>query len=798
MGRGIVFLATIVWGQAEATDIPGSARVVERSTQGLEQPAEILIDYWGIAHIYAGTVHDAFFLQGYNAARDRLWQIDLWRKRGLGLLSRDFGPDYIAQDRAARLFLYRGDMAREWAAYGPDAKSQTEAFVAGVNAFVGEIRNGARPLPVEFTTASSMPDLWSPEDILRIRSHGLTRNLTSEVARAHVACKAGLQADRLRRKLEPDWTTKIPAGLDPCQIPKEVLTDYRLGTDGVTLGKPSTKTALDDEPFAEEPITAAGSNAWIIGPERTTTGRPILASDPHRAVTVPSLRYIVHMNAPGFSVIGAGEPFLPGVSIGHNDTIAFGLTISAIDQEDLYVYDLNPANAGQYRYQGQWEDVTIIKEPIPVKGQPDAIVELRFTRHGPVLYQDPAGARLFALRGLWSEPGAAAYFASSRYMTAHDWDAFKAAVAEWRTPSENLLYADKNGNIGWVVAAGAPLRPNWDGLLPVPGDGRYEWNGLAPADRLPQSYNPRAGWFASANEMNLPADYPLRDMKPGFEWAEASRATRLKDVLGSAAKTSLADSMALQMDDYSVMARRLTKLLAPLISDDPVIHNGLALLKSWNLHIERDSAAAALFEVWSIGYLGKATVAKVSPAVEPIIKSGAIDAVVSYLEKPDRALGRDPARARDALLLSTLKEAMTDLQTRLGPDHATWRWGQLHHAQFDHVLSPTADSALRAQLNVGPMQKSGGTTTVNLSPYDISDFRQVHGASFRMVLDVGEWDNSVTINTPGQSGNPFDPHYRDLFPLWLNGQYVPLLYSRAAVARSTQTLIKFTPGHPKP
>jgi penicillin amidase len=218
--------------------VPSSARQIAITVPGLAAPAEIVVDQWGVPHIRAASVRDAFFVQGYNAARDRLWQVDLWRKRGLGLLSKSFGPTYAAQDRAARLFLYRGDMAREWAAYGPDAKAETEAFVAGVNAYVGQVRSGAQPLPIEFKLTASTPDEWSAQDVVRIRSHGLTSNLVSEVVRARVVCAAGLTADRLRRKLEPAWTTKIPAGLDPCDVTMDVLKDYQLGTEDVAFAAP--------------------------------------------------------------------------------------------------------------------------------------------------------------------------------------------------------------------------------------------------------------------------------------------------------------------------------------------------------------------------------------------------------------------------------------------------------------------------------------------------------------------------------------------------------------------------------
>lgn len=770
----------------------------EHAVPGLQAPAEIILDQWGIPHIYAGSTRDAIFLQGYNAARDRLWQIDLWRKRGHGLLAKDFGPAYAAQDRAARLFLYRGDMEREWAAYGPEARSYTEAFAAGINAYVAGIHAGRHPLPIEFRIAGTRPDTWTAEDVVRVRSHGLTRNVASEVSRARVACAAGLQADRLRRKLEPEWTTKVPEGLDPCAITPEILADYQLATREVDFARPGARrAALDPAAFltqADDRVGGIGSNNWTIAGSRTATGRPILANDPHRAHGVPSLRYVIHLDAPGLSVIGAGEPALPGVSIGHNGRIAFGLTIFAIDQEDLYVYETDPDDPNRYRFGPGWETMRVVRETIAVKGEAAREVELRFTRHGPVLHADPANRRAFALRSVWSEPGTSAYFNSAEYMTAGDWAGFRRAMAEWGAPSENQVYADTAGNIGWIVGGRSPLRPNWDGLLPVPGDGRYEWAGFLKGEELPHALNPPEGWFATANEMNLPRDYPYRERKPGFEWSDPSRVTRIKEVLGANARVTLADAMALQTDNASVVGRRLTALLAPLRSDDPGLSEALRLLKGWDHRTTADSAGAALFEVWMTKHLGRALVAKAAPEpARAAIGSGDIAAVVAALERPDAALGPDPEAARDAVLLESLAAALGEVRQLLGADPANWAWGKLHHAQFEHALGPLADDPTRAQMAVGRLAMGGSAFSPRAASYRPSDFRVIAGASFRMVLDVGDWDRSVVVNAPGQSGNPFSPHYRDLAPVWAAGDYVPLLYSREAVERNARSVLKLTP-----
>ncbi|MFI4933301.1 MAG: penicillin acylase family protein [Caulobacterales bacterium] len=789
---GLIWLCFAPGAALSAPAMSSAVRHEVRAVAGLQQPAQIVVDQWGIAHIYAASDRDAFFLQGYNAARDRLWQIDLWRKRGLGLLAESFGPAYVDQDRAARLFLYRGDMAAEWAAYGPKAEGRAEAFVAGINAYVGEVAAGARPLPVEFKLTDSTPDLWRAEDVVRIRSHALTRNVDSEVTRARVACAAGLSADRLRRKLEPPWSTKIPDGLDPCAVPADVLKDYELATRDVTFAPVSPTTALAQLTQRAE---AEGSNNWVVSPARTATGRPILANDPHRALGAPSLRYIVHLAAPDLNVIGAGEPALPGISVGHNEAIAFGLTIFIIDQEDLYVYDLNPANPRQYRYQDGWEDMRVVPETIAVKSGAPRQVELLFTRHGPVLKLDADAHRAFAVRTVWSEPGTSAYFGSIQYADVKDWAGFQAAMAHWGAPSENLVFASTAGDIGWIAGGRAPVRPNWDGLMPVPGDGRYEWRGFLSADQLPSVHNPKDGWWASANEMNLPAGYPVAERKVGFEWSDPSRITRIKAVLGANAHVTLADAMALQMDATSPEACRLRALLAPLTAVDPDAAAGLALLKPWDCKEGVESAAAALYEDWAVRRLGPALVAKVTPAAaQTLVGAGSPDAVISYLEAPGAELGADPKAARDGVLLESLGAAVREVRALLGPDPARWSWGALHRATFAPAAARLADPALAAQMTVGPLQVRGSASTPAAATWRLSDFGAISGASYRMVVDVGAWDNSVAINTPGQSGDPFNPHYRDLFPLWAGGDYVPLLFSRPAVDGAARDVLDLTPG----
>jgi penicillin amidase len=775
----------------------------EWPVHGLADPAEIIIDHWGIPHIFAQSPRDAYFLQGFNAARDRLWQIDLWRKRGLGLLSKSFGPAYVEQDRAARLFLYRGDMEKEWAAYAPDARASVEAFTAGVNAYIGDVRASVRPLPVEFRLTNSTPEEWRPEDVLRIRSHALVSNVASEVVRARVACAAGVEADLLRRKLDPPSHKRVvPAGLNPCDIPKNVLADYELATRQVDFEaiRDGRRAAIDSQTRLADLMSKQlneGSNNWVIAPSKTETGRPILANDPHRQLGVPSLRYVVGLNAPGLNIIGAGEPALPGVSIGHNADIAFGITIFAMDQEDLYVYETNPKSPDAYRYNGKWEPMIVEKETIEVKGEAPRDVTLRFTRHGPVLSQDGAN-QAFAIRSIWAEPGLSGYFGASRLTTAKTWDDFKAASHAWGAPPLNLVYADVKGNVGWAASGRTPIRKNWDGLMPVPGDGRYEWQGFFAKDMLPSVLNPKEGFFATANEYNLPAGYPAEERKVAFEWTDPSRVTRIKEVLSANPRVTLLDSMKLQADTTSPQARRLIALVKNVAGGTISVNvdHAIKLLTAWDGNETVDSVAAAIYEVWATKHLGKALVARVTPAAaRELVGGGHLEAIVTYLEKPDGRLGAKPFEERNAIILASLQGAVEELGQRLGGEPRTWSWGRLHQARWDPAIAVLADPQLKSQLAIGPLQTPGSASTPRAQTYRAADFNVTAGASVRMVMDVGAWDNSVVINTPGQSGDPYSAHYRDLFPLWAEGGYVPLAFSRDAVDRVAEKVIRLKPAN---
>lgn len=759
---------------------------------GLLAPASISIDTWGMAHIRAETQQDAFFLQGFNAARDRLWQIDLWRKRGLGLLAADFGPGYLMQDRAARLFLYRGDMVPEWAAYGDDAQEICTAFAAGINAAINCVRAGDLPLPPEFAELGTEPAHWKPEDVVRIRTHCLTRNAASELARLQVHALADPETDLLRVPLSPpvpdsEWqvaTDKV--------LPPDALAVYELATAPVTfqrarldatLAEALQWSSVDARKIVQRAAsTMEGSNNWAIAPTGTNTGRAIMASDPHRAHAAPSLRYMVHLTAPGMDLIGAGEPSSPGIMAGHNGTAAFSLTIFCADQEDVMVYDLTDDGTA-YRYGTGTEKITWIEEKFGVKGAPDQSLTLGFTRHGPLVYASEGTG--IAVRTVFANPGSSPYMASLKSMRSTSVPSFRTALESWGAPSVNMVYADTAGDICWQAAAYVPRRSGWRGLVPVPGDGRFEWQGYMTAADLPALTNPDRGFVHSANEMNVPVGWD-HDADPiGFEWFEDGRADRIAGVIHAGGARDVAGNCALQTDTFSAHAVELCAMLP-----DSAPSSARGLLQGWDGHANAASAAALLYEIWLSRHLRPALLDNVAtdPALRDLLAPGNVPGLLRLLrgDYPELAARATPDRA--ALLADTLQSAWQATCEAYGKDTTKWQWGDLHQGYFNHALTPVGGTQ-----DVGPLPTGGAGGTVMLGHYEATDYRVTIGASVRMVVDVGAWDNSVWINAPGQSALPDSPHYDDLAPLWAVGEYVPLLYSAGAVDAATHTRIDLIP-----
>jgi len=761
--------------------------------KGLQQPVEVIRDQWGISHIYAQNEHDLFMAQGYMAASDRPFQLEMWRRQATGTVAELLGKKELKRDIGTRLFKFRGNLKAELSHYHPRSAQIISAFVDGINAYVREMREHPAQLPFEFKLLHTLPDYWTPEVVIS-RHQGLLGNVKEELSNARIVELVG--ADKLRelqwfhpvsKPNEPDLT--LDKSIKGEALFQPILELYEAFRAPLKFVKGDNKVGLitpfDFDKWYEEEKLNVGSNNWIIDGKRSQSGYPMLANDPHRAQSVPSLRYWVHLHAPGWNVVGAGEPSLPGVSVGHNDHAAWGLTIFETDNEDLYVYEVNPKNPKQYKYQGQWENMKVILDTIKIAGQAPEIITLKYTRHGPVVFEDTQKHQICAVRAGWQEVGCAPYLASLRMNQAKTWEEFRLACSYSRIPGENMIYADKKGHIGWQAAGISPIRKNWTGLVPVAGDGRYEWAGYLPILQLPHKVDPAEGYVATANNNLTPIDFPNRNAT-GWIWANPVRAHRIEEVLTSGKKMNLQDFSALQNDYFSPTAQTLVGLLSSkkyvINQQSKELDEILQLLTAWDFKLVAQSVAAAIYVEWEKQLKLAVYTLTVPVKIQTYFKTLPTKRLVDWLVTPRADFGTDPIAARDSILVSSLGKSIEILKKRLGNDKTKWQYGQSKnkHITLTHTLSDLVGEELRSKINIGPLPRGGYGETVGNTGNSLN---QEHGASFRIIVDTEDWDKRLGISNPGQSANPDDSHYRDLFELWANDGYFPVYFSKEKIKK---------------
>jgi penicillin G amidase len=809
MKRAILILTAL--GIGAQASLPAGAQARNASADvlrvsGLHEPVDVVRDRWGINHIYAKSEHDLFFAQGYNAAKDRLFQFEIWRRQATGTVAEILGRKELKRDIGTRLHMFRGDLKAELNWYHPHGEAIVTAFVDGINAAVDEALRRPGDLPLDFKILGIKPEKWTPAVVIS-RHNGLLGNLTQEVNMAQaVRIMGAAKVKDLSEFYGGDPNLDVDPAIDLSLInrgvielynafrepirftPDELVAEYR----GQAAPAPARPPRADLGPSAldlsqrQEDI---GSNNWVVSGKLTQSGYPMLMNDPHRVQEAPSLRYWSHLVAPGWNVIGGGEPMLPGVSIGHNEFGAWGLTIFGTDGEDLYVYDTNPGNANQYKYRGAWEDMRVIKDSIAVKGEAPVAVDLKYTRHGPVLFEDTAHHKAYALRAAWMEIGGSPYLASLRMDQAKNWEEFREACTFSRIPAENMIWADVSGTIGYQAVAITPIRHNFSGLVPVPGDGRYEWDGYLPIKALPHVVNPEKGFWATANNYLFPPGYPYPDAQH-HTGTEPYRVARITELLSSGRLNSVADMMRLQNDDLSLPARALVPLLREVPIADATVAKAQQMLLQWNDVLDKDSVPAGIYEMWQRRILANVRDLAVPKEAREVFGAIGMKKVIAWMNAPDGRFGSDPVAGRTALLTSSLEQAVGELTKKLGPDMSRWQYGQAqyHHATIHHMLSGAVSPEIRAKLDVGPLPRGGDSYTVTATG---GADNQTSGGSLKLVADLENWDNSVALNNPGQSGDPASPHYRDLFELWGRGKYFPVFYSRPrveSVAEKTTTM----------
>ncbi len=722
---------------------------------GLEDEVEVLRDPWGVPHIYASNLDDLFFAQGFVQAQDRLWQMEMYRKAGEGRLSEVLGPEALQHDRVARLLKFRGPFDEaEFTRYHPEGRRILEAFASGINAYVDHA-TAAGELPAEFLLTGLEPERWSAETpLLRMQTAMPVADVRRELRLAMRVAEFGAEEANRRANPTPWRELEVPDGVDMALISDEALAGvagFRNAMSGPPLVAPYDGwTASETTPDLGARETSPGSNNWAIHGSRTASGRAIVANDPHRAVTNPSLRYVVHLDAPGWTAIGSTEPVLPGVAIGHNGRIAWGLTIVGTDQSDVYVERVNPDNPKQVRWGDGWEEVRTVAEVVRIGNRSSAttasgaesdsvVVELEFSRHGPIFHRDTANHLAYAMRSTMHEPGTTGYLAGLRLNVVDDCRGFLEEMRHWLAPTENMICGDADGNVAWQAAALSPNRPNWHGRLPVPGTGAYEWDGFR--DDLPTEYNPERGWVGTANHDIHPPGYdPPLFFKTAGPFA---RFARVREVLDAGSDFTLEDSRALQQDAYSAAAARHATLFAGWTATDPELEPRRVELAAWNGVFDRSSRAAAVY--------------------------GRLDG--DALDRLTETPGDDPVPALEALLSVALEEVAREL----GDDPAEWRWGRYHRSEFPHTLASAYD--------LPPVERSGGAGTVAAT-----------GATYRHIVDFADLDGSLVTNAPGQSGRPGSPYYGNLAESWGDREYFPMLFSRAAVEARAENRLVLAPG----
>lgn len=700
---------------------------------GPRDSIEIVRDRWGVPHIYARNMDDLFFAQGFVQAQDRLWQMEMYRRMYEGTLSEIMGPAYVAHDKLTRLINFRGPFDdREWKRYHPAGRRIFDAFAAGVNAFIASAGNR---LPVEFRLTGITPQRWTAEvALLRTQTAMPTADAIAELRLAQSVVRVGADSANRAARPSPFRPLVVPEGVDLSIIGPDViaaLSGLRSGTVRPPLlpQYAALRDAVPSQNFGVQE-NSPGSNNWVVSGSRTASGNVIVSNDPHRTVANPSIRYIVHLNAPGWNVIGATEPVLPGVMIGHTERIAWGLTIVGTDQADVYVEDLNPAKHTETRFKGAWEPMRSVVDTIRVKGAAPVLVTQRFTRHGPVFYMDTVRHKAYVMHTTAHLPGSAGYLSALRYHALQDCREFLDAQEYFLAPTENMICGDTRGNIAWQASAASPKRTTWHGRLPVPGTGAYEWDGVR--GDLPREFNPARGWIATANNDIHPEGYD----PPLFFKAGPARARydRIASILAEPKKFTLMDMAAIQHDAYSAQGARDVALFQGWTSQNASIEQARAALATWNGQYRRESLAAALYNFAS-------------------------RAISTDMRSPNIAVAQ-----QRMLLERAIAIGLDSLKATQGTDAAQWRWGRINRSELPHSLVRAYD--------IPAVERHGGAA-----------FVAAVGATYREIIDMGDLDGALAMNVPGQSGQPGSPYYNNLVESFGRAEYFPLAFTRAAVDR---------------
>lgn len=826
----IVLILVLVIGAATFTlsrlAFPRTNGEAILETAALDSPVDVYRDSNGIPHIYAQSTHDLFAAQGYVHAQDRFWQMDFQRAVGHGRLAQIFGDSQIETDQFLRTLGWSRTADEEFAAMSPEAQAVLTAYADGVNAYMEErtsIRLSLEYSVLKLTNGSYKPVPWEPADSLvwaKAMAWDLRSNMDVEIARAIISNKVG--ADRVDDlfPVYPDDRPVIVPG-DGGTTASTELPAVLAETNDLLVTVADRLDILD----GLLGISGAdiGSNNWVVSGDLTDTGKPILANDPHLGIQMPSIWYEVGLHcAPvgpdcdlevaGFSLLG-----VPAVVLGHNDRIAWGVTNLAADVQDLYIEKLNPDNLNQYEVNGQWVDMDVYTETLIIAGGKKTDVEVRVTRHGPIIsdtygdledFDETSGMALpddyaIALRWTALEPTrmVEAIFGIN---TADNWNDFHAALSNWDVPSQNFIYADVDGNIGYQMPGRIPIRAEGDGRIPVPGwTNQYEWTGFIPFEELPSLYNPPEGFIVTANNTVVDDSYPYHLAR---EWSYGTRAQRITDLIEEAdGPITVAVMEEMQRDNRNLMAEELIPHLTAVQSSIPEVVSAQELLGAWGdqpepFQQDADSPHAALYAaVWR--HLLATTFHDDLPEdYWPVGRDRLFEATRLIL--PDQtnewwdSQSTSNVETRDAILETAMESAWNEMVDELGGNSANWKWGELHTASFRNAtFGESGIAPIEWLFNRGGFETSGGGDIVNATTWNAAEgYEVVALPSMRMIVDLDDLARSRALHTTGQSGHAFHKHYIDMADLWVVNETQPLLWERPSIEADAEGHLRLLPG----
>jgi penicillin amidase len=760
---------------------------------GLQAPVEVIRDDLGVPHIYAQNEHDLFFAQGYVHAQDRLWQMEWNRRTASGTLSAIVGDAGLSTDRYLRTLGLRRVAEQSWPTLDDETRTILQAYADGVNAYIDTHRGR---LPLEFTFLGVKPEPWTPIDTLAWgngMSIMLSGNLRFEIVRMHMIAEVG---EQVTQQLFPPFARDMP-----------LIIPHPVGQYQAWRGA-RFETLDEVDEWLGDPTLGWGSNNWVVHGDRTASGLPILANDTHLGMQMPSIWYENGLHGGRFDGVGFTFPGSPAIVIGHNRYIAWGTTNLGPDTQDLYLEKLDdPQNPTRYEFMGQWYDLERIQETIEIKGKEPETLNILLTRHGPLM-NDVAGTledddAPLSLRWTLSE-GNKLVQSLVHLNLATNWDEFRDALRDWDLPSQNFVYADVYGNIGYQAPGRIPVRtPVHQGTLPVPGwTGEYEWQGYIPFDELPYDLNPPAGYIATANNKITDDSYPYtltHDWFPGY------RARRIGDLLAASTSHTLESMQYIHAQTYSLPAEALRPYMLAITPENDQQAQAIDLLKEWDLYFETDRVGASIYETWYIFTVRNTVGDELGEDQEDVYLAGRyqrhgtqhVPFMIELMAEPDNAWFDDvntpEVETRDDILRRGLADALDWLSERYGKNPEGWNWGRMHTVTFEH--SPIgANQSLAYFFNSSTVPARGDPFTVDAAGFSWNNpFEMVHGSSQRMVVDMSDLDNSVSILTTGQTMQVFHPHRDDMIPLWQNVEYHAMPFSRDAVDAIAEDVLTLEP-----